>query len=96
MPPPGRKPNISKLEAKKAALNAQIKALKREERREQLALERKRYAILGRALAKELAENEQLAAQLEPVLNSRVTKAPERALLGLSPLSDEAPSEPGQ
>ena len=93
----GRRPNLEKLEAKQAELAEQIKAAKREERRREAELERQRYQILGRALAKELVENEALAAQLEPVLNARITKARERVLMGLPALGDAPPpSEAGQ
>ncbi|MEM1350031.1 MAG: hypothetical protein AAGI01_15830 [Myxococcota bacterium] len=88
MPPRNRKPTLAKLQEKQAELAAQIKEIKRQERRDQLELERKRYLILGRALAKELAENDALAAQLDPVLNARITKPRERDLMGLPPLTE--------
>lgn len=86
MPSPGRKPKLAKLEEQQAALAAKIKAEKRAERKRQLEVERQQYLVLGRALAKELAENEELSTALEPILNARVTKPSERKLLGLEPL----------
>ncbi len=87
-----RKDTLTKLQEKQAALAEQIKQAKRDERKQALADERKRFAILGQALGKELAENEELAAQLEPLINARVTKASERKFLGLEPLKPSTPS----
>lgn len=92
MPRNGSTAALSKLEEKRAALDEEIKALKRQQRQEKLALEKRRYLILGRALAKELAENHTLAATLEPILDARVTNPKERAILELSPLSQEPPA----
>ncbi len=88
----GRKPTLTKLQEKQAELAEQIKELKREERREQVALERQRFAILGRALARELAENPDLAEKLDPLINARVTKVRERQILGLAPLTKSPPA----
>lgn len=88
----GRKPSLTKLQEKHAKLAAQIRAAKRAERQHELKLERQRYAIIGQALAKELAENSDLAAELEPVINRRVTKAKDRAFLDLPPLQKKTPS----
>lgn len=88
----GRKRSLSKLEEKQAVLAAEIKELKRQERKERTALEKERYSIMGRALAKELAHNPTLADQLEPVLDRRVTNARERKIVGLQPLSSQTPS----
>ena len=51
-----------------------------------LETETKCFAIVGRALAEELAENETLAAELEPILNARVTDPGAREMVGLKPL----------
>ena len=92
MPKRGRRPDLTKLQERKAELDAQIKAVKREQREEQLALERERFSVLGRALAKALADDEQLARSLEPIINAHVTKARDRKLLNLPPLAGSSPS----
>lgn len=86
----GRKLSLTKLEEKQKELKAQIKELKRQQRREAAEQDRKRYAIMGEALARELAENDALAQQLGPIINRRVTKAKDRIFLGLEPLSKKA------
>lgn len=82
----GRKPSLSKLEAQRKELDDKIKAAKKAERKAAAELETQRFAIIGAAIARELAENEELSKQLEPLINKRVTKAAERRFLGLEPL----------
>ncbi len=82
----GRKASLSKLQEKQAEIATQIKVLKRDERREAAKLERLRFSIIGQALAKELAENADLSAQLAPIIDRRITKSKDRALLGLPAL----------
>lgn len=86
MASPGRTPSLDKLEAERKALDAKIKAARRAEKRAQAETEKQRFAIIGAAIARELAENKGLLAQLQPVIERRVTKASERRLLGLEPL----------
>ncbi len=94
--PAKRASSLDTLERKKAELAAQIKELKRQERKEQALIEKQRFAIIGRALAKELCENHELATQMEPIIAARVTKPSERKLLGLPPLAKEPPPAAGQ
>lgn len=82
-----RAPSLSALEAQKAELNDKIRKLKRQQKRDERATEKERFATLGNALARELEENHDLADQLEPLINARVTKASERRLLGLPSLT---------
>lgn len=82
----GRKPSLSKLEEQRKAIDDRIKAAKKEERQAAAELETQRFAIIGAAIARELAENEELSKQLEPLINKRVTKAADRRFLGLDPL----------
>lgn len=96
MTPPKHNSSLSKLEQQRADLDAKIRAEKRKERKRQADDERQRYRILGRAVAKEIAENESLALQLEPVLNARITKASERRFLGLPPIQKSTPPSAGQ
>ncbi len=88
----GRKPSLVKLEEQRKVLNDRIKSAKRDERKAVVELERERYAIIGRAIAKELAENHDLAAQMEPIINARVTRAVDRKFLGLEPLPKKSTS----
>lgn len=83
----GRKTSLSKLEEQRKSLDERIKAAKKDEQAAQTALRKKRFAIIGSAVAAELEENEALARQLEPVINKRITRASDRKLLGLPPLT---------
>lgn len=85
----GRRPSLDKLEAQRKELAAKIRAAKKEEKAAAAEVEQKRFAIIGMAIAKELAANESLARELEPLINKRVTKAAERRFLGLEPLPNK-------
>ncbi len=88
----GRKPDLSKLETKRKEIDAQIKAVKKAERDAAAEVEKQRFAIIGSAIAAELSVNEELAHQLEPLINKRVTKAADRRFLGLPPLEKTPPA----
>lgn len=90
---PKRTPTLAQLKEQQAELAVQIREAKKRERLQAIETERQRYSIIGRALAKELATNHELAAKMEPIINARVTNPKERALLGLPPQAKtEAPS----
>lgn len=82
----GRRPNLSKLEEQRKAIDDRIKAARKAAKQAANATESQRFAIIGRAIAAELQENKDLARQLEPLINKRVTRASERKFLGLEPL----------
>ncbi len=82
----GRRPSLDKLEAQRKDLATKIRAAKKEERQAAAEVEQQRFAIIGSAIAEELAENDVLARELEPLINKRVTKAADRRFLGLEPL----------
>lgn len=79
----GPQPSLDKLEAERKALDAKIRAARTVQKRAQANAEKRRFAIIGTAIAQELAENEDLLAQLQPVIERRVTKTADRRLLGL-------------
>lgn len=72
---------------KEKALNEQIKKAKAEQRKQEAETMRQRAQVLGFALMAEMAENQTLAAQIEPLLNARVIVPKDRVLMGLSPLA---------
>lgn len=79
----GPQPSLDKLEAERKALDAKIRAARTAQKRAHANTEKRRFAIIGTAIAQELAENEDLLAQLQPVIERRVTKTVDRRLLGL-------------
>lgn len=77
---------LDKLLKQQEELKAQIKEAKAKKRRLEMAEKKERCRIMGAALLDILEENSDLAAQIEPLIEDKVTKDKDRQILGLDPL----------
>ena len=77
--------SLEKLREREAALKQQIKEAGAVEARREEELNGERSTLIGAALVAEMKGNEDLAAQLAPVIDRHITKAKDRKLLGLTP-----------
>ena len=85
---------LTKLEEQRKALDAEIRAAKQEQRKQEAQLAKKRFALMGKAIAAELPQNDDLLRQLEPYIDKHTTRAADRRLLRLAPLPKAAKPVP--
>jgi len=90
----GHDPQLQKLLDEQADFQKRLKAAKQEIAKRESQLHKQRALVVGLAVLSELEENRQLGATLTPVIESRVTSAKDRKLLGLKPLKITKQSQP--
>lgn len=89
----GYDPQLQKLLDEQADFQKRLKAAKQDIAKRENQLHKQRALIVGLAVVAELEENKQLGATLTPVIESRVTVAKDRKLLGLKPITQTKPAK---